>query len=103
MLGNMDLFNFLYCVFLKYLNLILELCLFIQKFSEIFYVLWTQDTVVGSQILFILSWAFVSKKLSYSHPVLESGCLDLSSKLSLIIYGILVKFLDHFIPQFCHL
>lgn len=57
----MDNFYFLNCVFLKYLNLILELCLFIQKFSEIFYVLWTQDTVVGSQILFILSWALVSK------------------------------------------
>ena len=57
----MDNFYFLYCVFLKYLNLILELCLFIKKFNEIFYVLWTQDTVVGSQLLFILSWAFVSR------------------------------------------
>jgi len=57
----MDNFYFLYCVFLKYLNLIFELCLFIQKFNEIFYVLWTQDTVVGSQILFILSLAFVSR------------------------------------------
>lgn len=47
----MDNFYFINCIFMKYLNFILELCLsihlFVQKFNEILYVLGTQDTVVS--------------------------------------------------------